>query len=308
MRFRVTESREVLGGKGRRKRIQVDFSQSGDFFFGGFAIHLISPRGVRAAPAFVGMHLFDSAAAEPVPGKLLEAEVGRPLPGQRLLETILDRGYAIATLDAKDFCPDDKQKFREGVLSHLYPGRVGPPGPEEPGAIATWAWALSRTLDYLHCDRDIDARRVAVIGHSRMGKTALWAGAEDQRFALVISNDSGCGGAALSRRNFGETVKRINHAFPHWFCENFSKYDDREDQLPIDQHELIALIAPRPVYVASAGRRLGRSPGRISVRRGRRKRLSAAGKAGAGLNGATPSEPIGGRIDRIPHVATASTP
>jgi hypothetical protein len=253
IRFHVTESTpEYLHGKGKRKDVRVEMpSPSGPVPVLAFTM-FVPTKAERRVPAFVGVHLFDTASDEPLPGNPLLADVGQALPGNRLLDVILERGYAIATLNPDDFCPDDKQKYRQGVLDYFYPDRSGPPGAEEPGAIAVWAWGLSRALDCMEQDPEIDAKRVAVIGHSRRGKTALWAGAEDERFAIVISNDSGCGGAALSRRRFGETVARINRVFPHWFCDNFNKYNDREDALPVDQHELVALIAPRPVYIASA--------------------------------------------------------
>ena len=257
LRFEVTKKDEAaLGGKAIRREVRIHFTSKKN----GPAMNMLLylPAKDRSpAPAFLGLNFRGNPTISKDPGITLrkgdtEATRGKSA-GRWQADMIVARGYALATIWYGDIEPDDKRNaFSRGI--HKVYGPADKIPADGWGSIAAWGWGLSRALDYFETIDEIDHKRVAVIGHSRLGKTSLWAGAEDERFALVISNDSGCGGAALSRRAFGETVKRINTSFPHWFCDNFNKYNGRESDLPVDQHMLIALMAPRPIYVASAAK------------------------------------------------------
>lgn len=174
-------------------------------------------------------------------------------------EQVIGHGYGIAAIQNNELAPDDKDRYREGVI-RLFEEGTGARPDTAWAALGAWAWGASRAMDYFETDPRVDAKHVAVVGHSRGGKAALWASAEDQRFALVVSNESGEGGAALARRNFGETLARITDAFPHWFASKYASFRDRVDSLPVDQHMLLALVAPRAVYVASADEDLWSDP------------------------------------------------
>ncbi len=172
-------------------------------------------------------------------------------------EQVIKVGYGIAAFHVSDAAPDDKDHYQDGLLQ-LFPDELTRDNGMK--AIGAWAFAASRVLDYFEEEDLVDHQKVIVVGHSRGGKASLWAAAQDQRFAMCVTNCSGNTGAALSKRNFGETVAKINTSFPHWFNTNYKKYNDNEAALPVDQHMLIALTAPRPVYATNATEDLWADP------------------------------------------------
>jgi len=261
----------ALDGKALRRQVTVYFSSDKNGPKMDLLIYL--PAAARKpVPLLLNLSFAANSSAVDDPGikpgevwnrekKRVPAPKAAPI-GRLNVAPLLDHGIGVATVYYGDIDPDFEGGIPYGVRAlYLKPGQKEP-APDEWGAIAAWAWGLSRALDYLETDKGVDAKRVAIFGASRLGKTVLWAGAHDPRFALVIASCSGEGGAALSRRHYGETVKHLvaPTRYPYQFAANYQKYGDHVDQLPVDAHMLIALIAPRPVLLQTGDTDLWSDP------------------------------------------------
>jgi hypothetical protein len=260
------EDPKYFGGKATKKEVTISF---GPEAMPKIHLLLVIPNTrKKPAPCFVGMNFCGNHALVKDPTILLPTvwmypnrpgvtdnratEAGRGTDVDVwALEQSIDRGYAVATFYNGDIKPDHP-KYTDGIQKHFFKEGQTEPGPREWGVIASWAWGISRAVDYLVTDKDIDRTKIAAVGHSRLGKTALLAAAFDERIALAIPLQAGCGGTAPSRGKVGESVQRINTSFPHWFNGEFKKFNEHPDRLPFDQHCLVALCAPRPVLFANA--------------------------------------------------------
>jgi hypothetical protein len=263
LRFEVTSVESTaLDGLATRKQVTIHLFDDPSAPVIDLLVFL--PNGVSGpVPVFLGLN-YGNQGVHADPGIRVSrgSLAGRGEHAARWpLELILRRGYGVATFWSGDIELDHygsgaqytPEAWALGLRGYLR-RRAGmtEQTATEWGALGVWAWGLSRALDYLATDQAVDAKKVCVFGHSRTGKTALWAGAQDERFAMVISNNSGQGGASLARRRFGETVAASVSLSGDWYCRNYQQYANREAELPVDQHLLVALIAPRPAYIASA--------------------------------------------------------
>ena len=256
--------KKALGGKAVRKQVSIDLTADKGGPKEDVLVYI--PAGAtKPAPLILAINFNGNHSVIDDPGIKLPvvwngrtktsapaAETSRGADKNWQVEQVLQHGYGFATVYYQQIDPDFKGGMEHGIRPRFFKAGQTEPAPDDWGSIGAWSYGLSRAMDYLEKDKDVDARRVAVMGHSRLGKTALWTGAIDTRFAMVLASCSGEGGASLARRNYGETTANLVDRFPFWFCLNFQKYADHSDQLPIDAHELIALSAPRPVYVTSA--------------------------------------------------------
>ncbi len=277
LRFEVIEKdSEALKGTAIRKQIRI-FLGADPARFMDLLVYLPS-KATAPVPVFLGLNFAGNQTIHSDPAILISEKwvpdwkdtgivnnkgtiESRGSRARRWpVEEILNRGYGLATVYYGDLQEDRPDSYKGSVHELLDDKNATEHLSTAWGAIGGWAWGLSRAMDYLETDKNINASKVAVMGHSRLGKASLWAGAQDTRFALVISNDSGEGGAAITRRKYGETIEAINSKFPHWFATKYHDFNNKENELPVDFHMLLALMAPRPVYIASASEDLWADP------------------------------------------------
>jgi len=267
----LTENTNAFGGKATSRQVKFTFTGN-NTTLEAILLLIIPNKRQGKAPVFVGYNFKGNHSVCNEPEIFFPPQFHKFKPAtdpdwvrgcqasRWSIELLLNRGYAIATMCYHDIYPD-VEGFRDRSAAALFSDYKSASGrSDEWQAIGAWAWGSSRIVDYLETVAEIDADRIALMGHSRQGKAALWAGVQDARFKIVISNDSGEGGAALSKRIFGETIRNVSSIKPFWFCPAYSQYADNELNMPFDHHELLALIAPRKLYVASAAEDLWADP------------------------------------------------